>query len=803
MTARQTFWPSRINYSFLFMGTLLIRGLFSVPVQADFDSVPENNLPLCFEKNEGQVDEHVKYVVRDTYVNTYLTEKTIVMAFQGNKESSVLKMHFLGGSKAPGLEAEDELIKQSHYFFGSDPKRWHTRIPNYAKVTYQNVYPGIDVLFYGQPHHLKYEILVSPYTHPQQIRLHFDQVKNISIDENEVLNLALDEQHHLSMQKLQIYQKEAGEKKFIKGHFVLLDTHEIGLAIEPYDESLPLVIESSLDYPKGTIHKQVELESHGNFYLIGSTASLDIFTTPDTYHPNLTYHFNGVITKLDSSRTQPLFSTYIGLGGQQVKGMTVDAEENIYLTGNTLAKEGFPVTAGAYQADFKGYSDAFIAKLSPSGSSLLYSTLLSGENNKTVGKSVAVDSHGNAYVTGSTNSKAFPISPHAFQKGFKLDLSNPLKQKNTFVVKLNSTGSDLIYSTYLGGWTETPQKIAVDPNENALITGHTSSSNFPITLRALQTVFDKTHEKDHTGFLVKLNATGSELVYSTYLEKEDQLIHRLATDSSAHLSPSYGPTSGGTAVVISGKDLTHIKEVKFGEVPAVYFTIDHEHQITAISPPGNGTVPLLMKTADETVAVNPVHLFTYEPVSAAIFLSVSPNPASVGQRVNLTTQISSAIATGSVDFYEGNKLLGTAPVVKGKASLDIEALTIDLHILQVVYRGDINLNPVASAPFNFSVIALQGPTNLKAQQVRNPQANRSDYINVLTWNAPLHGSKPTAYRIYKDQNLKQLMGTVESSSALKFEEYQQKKNKNNTYFIVSVDQMGRVSKQVSITVAKD
>ena len=251
----------------------------------------------------------------------------------------------------------------------------------------------------------------------------------------------------------------------------------------------------------------VALDSSGNAYVIGDTASTDFPTTAGALQSTSSGGFDAFISKLDSSGSSLLYSTYLGGNGDDVaQGIAVDLLGNAYVNGYTFSSN-FPTTVGVVQTAFSGARDAFVSKVNSSGSALIYSTFLGGSNDD-VGFGIAVDLLGNAYVNGYTNSSDFPTTAGAFQT----TLGGGYDQ---YISKVNSSGSALIYSTYLGGSNiDLGEGIAVDSSGNAYVAGGTQSTNFPTTPGALQTTFGGGTED---AFVSKLNSSGSALVYSTYL----------------------------------------------------------------------------------------------------------------------------------------------------------------------------------------------------------------------------------------------------------------------------------------------
>jgi hypothetical protein len=303
--------------------------------------------------------------------------------------------------------------------------------------------------------------------------------------------------------------------------------------VASYDPAKALVLDPVLAYSTylggsgddyGTA---IAVDALGNAYVTGDTyGATDFPTTPGAFRttsPGLTDAFVG---KLNRAGSALVYSTYLGGGfGDEGFGIAIEASGNAFVTGLTASSD-FPTTPGAFQTTPGGGScsvpcqDAFVTKLNAAGSALLYSTYLGGSGDD-YGMAIAVDSPGNAYVAGATDSTNFPITPGAFQTTFGgagCGSLYPYKCTDAFVTKLNATGSVMVYSSYLGGnFHDYGSGIAVDSSSDAYVTGETESTNFPTTHAAFQTLYGGGGTFFGDGFISKVNAAGSTLIYSTYL----------------------------------------------------------------------------------------------------------------------------------------------------------------------------------------------------------------------------------------------------------------------------------------------
>jgi len=490
----------------------------------DFIVERYGRLPLAFEANQGQTDLQVKFFSRGTGCSLFLTSAEAVLSLRRasgqrpgsspgeslpptREEASVLRMRLVGANPKAEVTGQDELPGKSNYFIGNDPTKWHTSVPQYAKVHYQNVYPGVDLVYYGNQLELEYDFVLKPGADPNLIRLAIEGASKVRLNSGDLVLTSSRGNIHLRLPHL--YQIVSGVKHEIRGGYVMKGKDEVGFRVASYDRRRVLVIDPVLAYSTylgGSSVDQgyaITVDMAGNAYVVGYTSSAD-FPTANAIQS--TYRGNGdlFVTKSNADGSALVYSTY--LGGSNVdypNGVAVDTTGNTYLTGYTQSAD-FP-TVSAIQPTFGGNYDAFVTKINAAGSALVYSTYLGGVSGDS-GSGIAADSAGNAYVTGYTQSNNFPTA-NALQP------THAGGGEDAFVTKINATGTALVYSTYLGGnGSDVGGGIATDPAGDAYITGGTTSTNFP-TANPIQAA----NQGDRDVFVTKLNATGSALVYSTYL----------------------------------------------------------------------------------------------------------------------------------------------------------------------------------------------------------------------------------------------------------------------------------------------
>jgi len=482
-------------------------------------------LPLSFEANQGQTDNLVKFLSRGPGYTLFLTPTELMLSLrqaavkpanqQVNYQQTVLRLQLIGTNPPQPLTGIDELPGKANYFIGNDPKNWRTNIPTYAKVQQYDVYPGVDVVYYGNQRQVEFDFIVAPEADPKAIRLSVEGADRLEVDAQGDLVM-----HsgggQIRVAKPLVYQVVDGVRREVSGSYVLTDGHKVGFQIAAYDATKPLIIDPTLLYStylggnSDDVGYGIGVDAAGNAYVAGYTSSTNFPTTAGAFQTASAGGYDAFVTKLNPTGSALVYSTYLGGSGDDVGyGIALDAAGNAYVTG-TSRSTNFPTTAGAFQTAYGGgLSDDFVTKLNPTGSALVYSTYLGGSGEDGGPDRIAVDAAGNAYVTGITASGNFPTTAGAFQTAFA---GGPY---DAFVTKVDPTGSGLVYSTYLGGNSyDQGNSIAVDAAGNAYVTGVTAGSNFPTTPGAFQTAFGG---GCCDAFVTKLNPTGTGLVYSTYL----------------------------------------------------------------------------------------------------------------------------------------------------------------------------------------------------------------------------------------------------------------------------------------------
>jgi len=494
-------------------------------------------LPLRFEANEGQTDGRVKFLSRGSGFSLFLTGQEAVLSLQKPQKNSadakttdVVRMGLSGARVETVPEGMERLAGVVNYMVGNDPNRWHTDVPNYGRVRYPEVYPGVDLVYYGNGQQLEYDFQVAAGGDPGAIRLHFDGARKLQLDGGGNLQIVA-ANGRIAFHEPVIYQTVDGKRSNVPGRFKLLAGNSVGFSLGCYDRNKPLTIDPTLVYStylggsySDTI-SAVAVDGSGNAYLTGSTTSTDFPVTPGAYETTDNDAKSSVfVTKLNSSGSALIYSTFLSgtggpSGGDIGQAIAVDASGDAYVAGYTYSNN-FPTTKGAFQTANKAYaqsgSTGFITKLNATGTGLIYSTYLGGTLTDNI-FSLALDSSGDVYAAGGASSSDFPVTAGVVQTTNKSAADFGF---NEFVTKLNPAGTGLIYSTYLGGSGEytfpANIRVAIDGSGDAYVSGIAISTDFPVSTGAYQTT-NKASSGNSDLTLSKLNPTATKLLYSTYL----------------------------------------------------------------------------------------------------------------------------------------------------------------------------------------------------------------------------------------------------------------------------------------------
>ena len=547
-------------------------------------------LPLSFEENKGQAAASVNYISRGLDYSVLIQADGAKFRLRSGERATEIGMKVVGANSQAKMFAQQKQPLTINYLQGSDPQQWRTNISTYARVVSENLYPGVDLVYYGNQRQLEYDFNLTAGVDYKTIKLAFDGADAITVDDqgNLVLHTASGNLRH---HKPVAYQVVNGSRLEVVSRYNLLGENQVGFTLGEYDATQPLVIDPVLEYSTyygGTsfdVARDMYVDAAGNSYVVGDSTSTDFLNNagqnnsdifvakfvPDGSYVSFIYfggnandygtgvaidgsgnmYVGGItesanfprvglpnqmlkgasdafVTKLNAQGTAYLYSTLIGgTGNEGAVSIALTATQNVVVTGRTSSTD--LTTVNAIQPLYGGgTSDAFVAKLAVNGMSFVYASYLGGSGNENLGDAsgIAVDATGIAYITGDTSSINFPRK-NALQN----TKSGNAASRDAFITKLNADGSDFVYSTYLGGNSQDAGlDIAADAAGNAFVSGITGSKSFPNinSVRPASDGFD--------AFVTKLNANGSAVSFFTFLGgRYDDSGNSLAVDGTGNI----------------------------------------------------------------------------------------------------------------------------------------------------------------------------------------------------------------------------------------------------------------------------
>ncbi|HET8696030.1 MAG TPA: hypothetical protein VFO94_01010, partial [Gammaproteobacteria bacterium] len=460
------------------------------------------------------------------------------LQFSRGASSAALALQ-LEGAQLGAARPENLLPGVSNYFLGEDPRNWRRGVPHYARVRYENVYPGVDLVYYGAEGQLEYDFLLAPGADAGLIRMRYDGARTVRLDAAGNLHVIV-EGGELVHRRPVSWQWMDGARRSVDSAFrILRDAGRAVVSFElgDYDPTLPLTIDPVLSYATylgGTDDNEnltaIVVDAAGAAYVAGNTTSIDFPTTPGAVQPARSNGFDAFVAKLDPAGTAFEYVTYLGGSStEEALGLRVDAAGNAYLAGSTFSAD-FPVTVGAAQTTAGGVSDVFVAKLDAAGGALLYSTYLGGSGGEPANASLGgfeIDASGDAFVYGTTDSTDFPVSANAPQPTRGIPNPGPFDQ-DAFLTRISAAGDAFTFSTYLGGTAIeehdddglSGRLMAIDGAGSVWVAGTTESDDFPVTAGAFDTSYNGPANSDPGGgdvFVAHYDTNAGTLLYATYV----------------------------------------------------------------------------------------------------------------------------------------------------------------------------------------------------------------------------------------------------------------------------------------------
>jgi hypothetical protein len=748
-----------------------------------------STLPLYFIANHGQLDERVAYYIQGRDTAVYFTSAGVTFALTGpaqeseaaprqtgplvgpvafrpdsaslpERQSWAIRLEFLEANpdvKPVGQEPTPAVVS----YFKGPREHWKTGLPTYASVVYSDLWPGIDLVYSGNAGRLKYTFLVKPGADPSKIKLSYRGATGVSLTEAGRIEVATPA-GGFSEDKPYVYQEVDGRQVQVAAAYALepasaSDGPIYGFRLGAYDKSLPLVLDPVVlvyaGYIGGTSHDEatgIAVDGAGNAYVTGTTAdSFPVVVGPDltwnggndafvvkvnaagtalvyagyiggndheqahgiavdsagnayvtgltnsteatfpvTVGPDLTYNggqYDAFVAKVNASGTALVYCGYIGGSGFDWGfGIAVDSAGNAYVTGQTFSTEAtFPVTVGP-DLTYNGAGDAFVAKVNAAGTAFVYAGYIGGSGGD-VGLGIAVDSAGNAYVTGYTNSTeaTFPVTvgPNLTYKG----------GTDAFVAKVNAAGTTFVYAGYIGGNAyDQGTGIALDSAGNAYVTGYTNSTEatFPVTVGP-----DLTYNGNYDAFVAKVNAAGTALVYAGYIGGSGSDGGTgIAVDSAGNAYVTGGTNSTeATFPVTVGPGLTYNgnSDVFVAKVSAKDF-IDIQGRLTIDGAPVVGaTMRLTNKITGvkTTTTSNAIGAYQFDPVDPGKYRIMTAR----------------RVVVGSTSTVSGNVMVKGAPLAGAKVKLKpLNTTTTDAS-------GNFSFSGVAPGNYRVTVVTVPVP----------------------------------------------------------------------------------------------
>ncbi len=495
--------------------------------------------PLSFEANRGQWADSIRFRTNTSGATLWFTGSAVYYQFtrrsageidaygraslEPNKngseidrsETMMIKATIVGASINPDISGREPLEYKCNYFVGKDPDRWHTDVPTYRAIVLDEIYPGVDLVYYGNGHQMEYDFRVAVGADHSQIRIQYEGANGLAVDSDGALIISTDWGQIKELSPV-VYHEVGGSRRTVESEYLIHDDHTFGFRLGVgYDTKLPVVIDPVVVYStflggqNAETGRDIAVDASGAVFVTGETFSAD-FPTLDSYQEYQASYMNAFVTKVSSAGNSLVYSTYLGGSGSDAGyALTVGSDGAVYLTGFTTSTD-FP-TPDAYQGTYGGAPfDGFVAKLSSGGNSLEYCSYLGGSGWDD-GDGIAVDDFGSAYVTGFTSSVDFPVYD-AYQETNHGDY-------DAYVVRFDPSGTNLVFGTYLGGsFADDGNSIALDSAGFAYVTGRTLSPDFPPLV-----VPDKSAKlvAGTDVFITKVGAKGRVLNYTYLLSGDD------------------------------------------------------------------------------------------------------------------------------------------------------------------------------------------------------------------------------------------------------------------------------------------
>jgi hypothetical protein len=525
------------------------------------DNEPIMDIPAIdqryFTENLGQWKGHIQYLGKTSFGSVAFSTNSVYYNILAEDQGHVMKIAFLTQHEVKPLGVS-QLDFENNYFYGNDPEKWVSSAKSYKEILYEDVWPGIDILYYFKDGNLKYDISVDRYSDPDVISFEVEGHEGLKISE-EGLEISLSEGFTISDSDLIAFHEDSSQADIgftKKGDntygFDVNKVYGLQLTIDPVVFSKSTFLGGS----NGEAGNDLAVDSSGNIIVVGMSSSDDFPNTTGAFQPIKSNFHDVIVTKMYGDTSGIIFSTFLGgTSGEYGYGVEVDTFDDIYLTGSTTST-AFPTTFGSYQAGdpSPGFPDAFVTKLSSQGDQLVYSSYVGGTGSDS-GRDIKV-LNGNAYVTGNALSYDFPY------------VTQPVSDAHgtVFLFIMNQDGTDLTHAGFWGGWSnEFGYSLDIANNGDVVIGGVSYSEDFPTTSGVYMTKVNDTNN----AILLKYRPSTDSLVWSTYIGAfAGEKISSIYVDDSSNIyfagettipsggAPSYPTTPGAFDTILNGsKDI--------------------------------------------------------------------------------------------------------------------------------------------------------------------------------------------------------------------------------------------------------
>ncbi len=604
-----------------------------------------SQLPLRFEANRGQFSPAVSFAARGGGYDLLFSQRGASLRFGAGKTVDISLEH---SNPKAAIEGIEPLRLRTNYMVGARSK-WHTDVPNYARLRYDQVYPGVDLIYYGANNRLEYDFVLAPGADPSAIRMRFQGAGRLRVTRDG--DLAYEGPDGVMTQRRPVvYQEDAGGRHEIAGSYVMLGRDTVGLRVKGYDRRRQLVIDPILAYSTylgGTLTDSinaVQLGPNGRLYMAGNTATQDIPAINGAYDNNnagLTDIFLAIVDTTQQGNDQLVYFSYLGGSSNDIPlGIAVDFSGVAYMTGVTNSTD-FPIAGNAIQTlGPQTVTQAFVSAIDPSqygGVSLIYSTFLGGQTGTNSGNAIALDKSGNIYVAGTTAAGDFPVTDSAYAGV----LYGPT---DAFLSELNIYQTSLLYSTYLGGEADDDGRaVAVAPNGQVYVGVSTDGQLFPLAGFSYNP--NNSGGYDCAVALFDTTQSGtSSLLYSTYIGGSgNDMVRGASIDPGGNLlltgytlSPNFPVTSdaaqhqyggGGDAFVIIANATTPNSFLKY----STFFGGSEGEVAYGVASDPSGNIYLTGYTLSPNMPVTSNAPVTQWPQGIDIFLvKLTPHVAGFG-----------------------------------------------------------------------------------------------------------------------------------------------------------------------------